>query len=115
MKCPAHGGCINYISKRFHSLVLMAFVYSNDKFLYVNIGPEGCGSDGGAFCDTSLFKAIQAIEADQKLKHYLEGHSLYLFVSLQTMLLQYSLHDFARKQESQLNSLAFRHCVACCY
>ena len=46
-------------SKEFHSLVLMAFVNSNDKFLYVYIGAEGCGSDGGAFRDTSLFKAIK--------------------------------------------------------
>ena len=59
IKCSANGGCINYISKGFHSLVLMAFVNSNDKFLYVNIGAEGCGSSGGAFCDTSLFKAIK--------------------------------------------------------
>ena len=56
MKCPANGGCINYISKGFYSLVLMAFVNSNDKLLNVNIGAESCGSDGGAFCDTSLFK-----------------------------------------------------------
>ena len=59
MKCPANGGCINYISEVFHSLVYMTFVNSNDKFLYVNIGAEGCGSDGGAFRDTSLFKAIK--------------------------------------------------------
>ena len=44
---------MNYISKGFQSLVLMAFVKSIDKFLSVNIGAElGCGSDGGAFCDT---------------------------------------------------------------
>ena len=59
MKCPANGGCINYIYKGIHSLVLMAFVDSNYKFLYVNIGAEGGGSDGGAFRDTSLFKAIE--------------------------------------------------------
>ena len=59
MKCPANGECINYIPKAFHSLVLMAFVDSNYKLLYVNIGAEGSGSDGGAFHDTSLFKAIK--------------------------------------------------------
>ena len=63
MKCPANGGCINYISKGFNSLVLMAFVNSNDKFLYVNIGAEGCGSDGGAFCDTNLFKSIRNVRS----------------------------------------------------
>ena len=35
-----------------------------------------------------------------------------LFYIANTM---HSFHDFARKQESQLNSSAFGHCVACCY
>ena len=37
----------------------MAFVKSNDKFFYVNIVAEGSDSAGGAFRDTSLFKAIK--------------------------------------------------------
>ena len=59
MKCPTNGECIYYIPKAFHNLVLMAFVDSNYKLLYVNIGAEGSGSDGGAFHVTSLFKAIK--------------------------------------------------------
>ena len=41
----------------FHSLVVIAFVVSNYKLLYVNIGAEDSGSDGVVFRDTSLFKA----------------------------------------------------------
>ena len=59
MKCPANGICVNYIFKGFHSLLLMAFVDSKYKFLYINIGAGDSGSDGGAFHDTSLFKAIK--------------------------------------------------------
>ena len=48
MKCPANGGCIDYISIGFHSLVVIAFVVSNYKVLYVNIGAVDSGSDGVA-------------------------------------------------------------------
>ena len=37
----------------------MPLVNLNYKFLYVNVEAEGSGSDGGAFRDTSLFKAIK--------------------------------------------------------
>ena len=80
----------------------MAFVNSNDKLLNVNIGAESCGSDGGAFCDTSLFKNDRSWpEADT-----LPGGTQpipYCFVTGYGIEI-HSLHDSARKQEAQLNS-----------
>ena len=35
-------------------------------------------------------RQLRTIETDQKLTHYLEGHSLYLIVSLQVMVLKYT-------------------------
>ena len=100
MKCPVNGGCINYIAKRFHSLVLMAFANSNDKFLYVNIGLKVAVQMEAPPAIQACSRQLRTIEADQKLTHYLEGH-LYLIgdgIEIHT------LRVFARKQESQLNS-----------
>ena len=60
----------------------MAFVNSNDKFLYVNIGAPSAIQ--------ACSRQLRTIEADQKLTHYLEGHSLYFIVSLQVMVLKYT-------------------------
>ena len=36
----------------------------------------------------ACLRELRTIEADQNLTHYLEGHSIYLIVSLMTILLQ---------------------------
>ena len=43
---------------------------------------------GAPFAIQACLMQLRTIEADQKQTHYLEGHSLYLIVPLQTMLLQ---------------------------
>ena len=80
----------------------MAFVNSNDKLLYVNIGAECCGSDGGAFCDTSLFKAIKNDRSRPEADTLPGGTQPipYCFVTGDGIEI-HSLRDFARKQESQ--------------
>jgi hypothetical protein len=54
IRCPANTGSIYYNYKGYYSLVLMALVDSNCQFLYVDVGANGGGSDGGVFGRTDL-------------------------------------------------------------
>lgn len=58
VKCPPLSGSLYYNYKHFFSLVLMALVDSNYKFIYVNIGAHGSGSDGGVFATTELHNLL---------------------------------------------------------
>ena len=58
IRCPPRGGSLYYNYKHFHSIVLMALVDANYKFLYVNVGATGSGSDGGVFRDTELRRKL---------------------------------------------------------
>jgi hypothetical protein len=58
IKCPAHGGSLYFNYKHFHSVVLMAIADSSYKFLYVDVGANGAGSDSGAFLSTELFEVF---------------------------------------------------------
>ena len=60
IKCPPSSGSIYYNYKHFYSIVLMALVDANYKFIYINVGAAGGGSDGGVFADTMLRKLLEA-------------------------------------------------------
>ena len=48
-----------YNYKGFYSLVLMAIVDYNYKFMYVDVGCQSRVSGGGVFCNTSFCKALE--------------------------------------------------------
>ena len=45
--------------KGFHSIVLLALVDANYKFLYIDVGANGLCSDGAIFKDFNLYKALE--------------------------------------------------------
>ena len=45
-------------------------------------------------------RQLRTIEADQKLTHHLEGHSIYLIVSSQVMVLKYTRCTILRVNRS---------------
>ena len=57
---PPGGASQYYNYKGFYSVVLMAVVDAHYRFLYVNVGATGSGSDGGVFADTLLKEQLEA-------------------------------------------------------
>ena len=59
LKQPWHNGFYYFNYKRTFSTVLLALVDVDYKFLYADVGFNGRISDGGVYCNTSLWDAIQ--------------------------------------------------------
>lgn len=59
MKKPRNSGSTFYNYKHTFSIVLLAVVDPNYRFLYVDVGCQGRISDGGVFRNSSLYSAIQ--------------------------------------------------------
>lgn len=59
MRPPGKSGSYYYNYKGFHSLVLLALVDSNYKFIYVDVGANGATSDAGIFMNTPLRAALE--------------------------------------------------------
>ena len=59
IKCPPNGGSHYYNYKGYHSIVLLALVDADYKFIYIDVGKKGCSSDGGIFYDTPLREGLQ--------------------------------------------------------
>ena len=60
IKCPKHGGSIYYNYKGFHSIILLALVGANYKFLWVDVGGNGSASDCQIFNGCYLKEAIDS-------------------------------------------------------
>ncbi|KAG0722847.1 Protein ANTAGONIST OF LIKE HETEROCHROMATIN PROTEIN 1 [Chionoecetes opilio] len=55
---PSFGGTYYFNYKKFFSIVLLAIVHSNYKFIYVDVRAIGSESDGGGFAHTRLSKLL---------------------------------------------------------
>ena len=55
---PPHSGSEFYNYKGFYSIVLMAIVDADYKFIFADVGCQGRISDGGVLRNTDLWKAL---------------------------------------------------------
>lgn len=58
IRCPRNSGSLNFNYKHTFSVVLLALVDANYKFIYVDVGCKGRISDGGIFNRSTLSHAI---------------------------------------------------------
>ncbi len=58
LHCPSGRGSLFYNYKGFHSIILMALVDANYKFLWVEVGAHGSAGDGHVFNNSELKEAI---------------------------------------------------------
>ena len=56
---PEHAGSLYYNYKGFHSILMLALVEADYKFLWVNVGAEGSNSDAGVFQRCNLETALR--------------------------------------------------------
>lgn len=59
---PSLSGSTHHNYKGYFSLVLLAIVYPNYKFLVVDIGSSGSRSDGGIFSRSNMGRKFEASE-----------------------------------------------------
>ena len=59
IKPPSHSGSYYFNYKHTFSIVLLALVDADYKFLYVDIGCNGRVADGGVFKNSALFTALE--------------------------------------------------------
>lgn len=57
-RAPASAGSTFYNYKHTHSIVLLAVVDANYRFIYIDVGVNGRVSDGGVFRQSTLSEAI---------------------------------------------------------
>lgn len=60
LRQPINSGSTYFNYKNCFSIVLMALVDSDYKFIYVNCGTQGRISDGGVFSATTLYKRLES-------------------------------------------------------
>ncbi|XP_062389288.1 uncharacterized protein LOC134077601 [Sardina pilchardus] len=106
---PPNSGSLYYNYKHFNSIVLMALVDSDYKFLYVDIGCNGRVSDGGVFRGCTLEESIQEHTANIPPPSPLPGSDkiipYYLVADEAFPLKAYIMKPYARRgltEEQQL-------------
>lgn len=70
---PANSGSLYFNYKKTFSIVLMAIVDANYKFICVDIGAYGKNSDGGIFSNSTIGKALAANTLNIPEEKYLPG------------------------------------------
>ena len=71
LRNPSHGGSHFFNYKRFYSMVLLAVVDSEYRFMYIDVGAIGSESDAGIFGQTRLRELVE-----KKLAHIPEPKPL---------------------------------------
>ena len=111
MRCHKKSGSLNFNYKGTFSVVLMAVVDTDYKFICINVGSEGRHSDGGIFTACNFGKALTSgglyLLKDATIPA-LEHHSKlpYVFVADEAFPLQTNLlHPYPGRNLSEENRI----------
>ena len=72
---PAGAGSHFFKYKGYHSIVLMGIANANYEFIYVDIGTNGCISDGGVLQKTKFFQRLDSKSLNLPSPRKPNGHS----------------------------------------
>jgi hypothetical protein len=73
IQAPPHSGSLYYNYKGFYSIIMLAVVDANYKFMYVDVGANGADSDAGIFRECGLYHALEQNKADLPPSEALPG------------------------------------------
>ena len=59
IRCPRNGGSLYFNYKKFHSIIMMAMVDGDYKFIWADIGSNGACSDAQVFIDCDLRRGLE--------------------------------------------------------
>ena len=80
MRCPPNSHSLFYNYKGFFSIVLMALVDADYRFIYIDVGNYGSNGDSGIFKNSALGEAFTGnllnIPRPKRLPGYPEGGAL---------------------------------------
>ena len=100
IKPPAHSGSYYFNYKHSFSVVLLAIVDANYKFIYVDIGCNGRISDGGVFRNCDLYKELEENRLNIPQSTFIPGTNLgfpYVVIADDTFpLKQYILKPYSQ-------------------
>ena len=108
IKPPAHSGSYYFNYKHSFSVVLLAIVDANYKFIYVDISCNGRISDGGVFQNCDLYKELEENRFNIPQSTFIPGMNLafpYVIIAddafplKQYILKPYSQTGQTRKEE----------------
>ena len=74
---PSYTGSKFFNYKHFFSVLLVALVDANYKFIYVDIGAAGCAGDAGVYGESTLKEAIASNSINIPPPTYLKGNSAF--------------------------------------
>lgn len=94
IKCPPHSGSSYFNYKKFYSIVLLAVVDADKKFIVIDVGSMGRFSDGGILSDSLFGRKLYKNELDLPIDRPLDdnGPSVpYVFIGDQAFALRKNL------------------------
>ena len=83
MSQPPHSGSLYYNYKKFYSILLLALVNANYKFIWVDIGANGACPDAQIYNQSALKEAIESRTIswpEEELLQNNDGRSIPYFI-----------------------------------
>ena len=125
MRCPPKSGTSYFNYKKYYSIILLALVDADYRFVYVEVGAEGSAGDAGIWNQCELMQAIDQNRAhippraclpndDQPMPYFIIGDNAF---AMKTWLMKPFAHTDQVTPERLFNYRLSRarRCVECAF